>query len=107
MVNYLINKKWYDERNNNVEQEAMRIITTAAKMIQQEIQNIHLDTEYYQTTQEIKESTQQNKWCSPLLRMFLSKVVPNDASSCRTMHYKSSSSAYCYSSTVIWHWSRG
>ena len=78
VVNYIINKKWYDERNNNVEQEAMRIITTAAKLIRQEIQNIHLDTEYYPTTQEIKESTQQNKWCSPLLRMFLSKVVPNE-----------------------------
>ena len=56
----------------------MRIITTAAKLMRQEIQNIDLDTEYYTTTQEIKESTPQNKWCSPLLRMFLSKLVPNE-----------------------------
>ena len=77
MVNYIINKKWYDERINNVEKEAIRIITTAAKLIQQEIKNIDLGTEYYPTTQ-IKESAQQNKWCSPLLRMFLCKVVPNE-----------------------------
>ena len=100
MVNYIINKKWYEERNNDSEQEAMRIITTAAKLIRQEIQNIDIDTEYYPTTQGIKESTQQNQWCSPLLRMFLSSIN-------WTMHNKSSSCTYCYSSTVIWNWSRG
>ena len=78
MVNYIINKKWYEEINNDVEQEAMRIITTAAKLIRQEIQDIDIDTVYYPTTQGIKESTQQNQWCSPLFRMFLSKVVPNE-----------------------------
>ena len=78
MMNYIISRKWHSEKKENVEDEALRIITTAAKLIRQEIQRLSLKTEFYPTTQEIKESTTNNSWCPLLLKTFLSKVVPND-----------------------------
>ena len=44
MVNY-INKKWYDEKYRDVEGETIRIISTAAKLIREEIRQLKLNVD--------------------------------------------------------------
>ena len=38
MANYIINEKWYEKRQINVDDEATRIVITATKLIREEIQ---------------------------------------------------------------------
>ena len=38
MVNYIINEQWYEKRRNNVEDEAKRIVATAAKLIREKLE---------------------------------------------------------------------
>ena len=55
----------------------MRIINTAAKLIREEIRQLKLNVDFYPTTEEIKDSADNNNWCPPLLKSFLPTVVPN------------------------------
>ena len=41
MANYIINEKWYEKRQINVDDEAKRIVITAAKVIREEIRNLN------------------------------------------------------------------
>jgi len=53
MVDYLVNEKWYNERMNDAEDEAERIIMTAAKLILQDIRSKTYDSEFYPTKDTI------------------------------------------------------
>ena len=78
MVNYIINEQWYEKRRNNVEDEAKRIVATAAKLIREEIRNLHLSMECYPSKEEITDSVDENsRWMAYLLSTFLSYVVPD------------------------------
>ena len=38
MANTIINGKWYEDKNSNIDDEAKRIVTTAAKLIKSTVQ---------------------------------------------------------------------
>ena len=53
MVKYIINKKWYSEKKVNIEDEAERIVITAAKIIRAEIRDKEYDSDSYPSNNDI------------------------------------------------------
>ena len=74
LITYIINETLYDERCHNAEDKSLRIITTAAKFIRQEIRQMKLGVYFYPSTEDIMDSTRNNSWSRPLLRSFF---IPN------------------------------
>ena len=62
MTDCILNKEWYDDKKSNVEEEAERIITTAAKLIRQEIGKMELSTELYPSSKDIEKTTTKNSF---------------------------------------------
>ena len=76
MTNYIINENWYEKRQIN-DDEAKRIVITAAKLIREEIRNIKLSLDSYPTKDDIPDSINENScWKPNLLNTLLSFVVP-------------------------------
>ena len=71
MTIYIINEKWYEKRQINVDDESKRIVITAAKLIREEIRNIKLSLDSYPNKDNITDSINENS-CWKLL----SYVVP-------------------------------
>ena len=77
MANYIINEKWYEKRQINVDDEAKRIVITATKLIREEIRNIKLSLDSYPNKDDITDSINENScWKPNLLNTLLSYVVP-------------------------------
>ena len=77
MANYIINEKWYEKRQINVDDESKRIVITAAKLIREEIRNIKLSLDSYPNKDNITDSINENScWKPNLLNTLLSYVVP-------------------------------
>ena len=55
-ANYIINSKWYDDRQGNIEDEAIRIIKTAAKIIRGEIREAEYDVDVYPGSNHINDN---------------------------------------------------
>ena len=60
MANYIINEKWYEKRQINVDDEAKRIIINAAKLIREEIRNIKLSLDSYPNEDDITNLINEN-----------------------------------------------
>ena len=56
MSNYIINEKWYEKRQINVDDESKRIVMTATKLILEEIRNLKLSLNSYPNKDDIKYS---------------------------------------------------
>ena len=77
MANYIINEKWYEKRQINVDDEAKRIVKTATKLIREEIRNIKLSLDSHPNKDDITDSINENScWKPNLLNALLSYVVP-------------------------------
>ena len=76
MANYIINENWYEKRQIN-DDEAKRIVITAAKLIREEIRNIKLSLDSYPNKDDITDSINENSCSKPnLFNTLLSYVVP-------------------------------
>ena len=62
MAKYTINEKRYTEKKADVEDEAERIVITAAKIIRNEIRDREYNSESYPTTEDIGNMEQSRKW---------------------------------------------
>ena len=51
----IINDKWYQNRHENIKDEALRIVETAANLIIADIRRAPLDTEHYPNPQDIDD----------------------------------------------------
>ena len=73
MVSYIINEKWYEKRQINVDDKAKRIVITAAKLIREEIKNLKLSLDSYPSKDVITDSVNENScWKPNLLNTHLS-----------------------------------
>ena len=68
MDNFIINDRWYNDRDRNKERDAERIITTAAKLIMSEIREKRYDTSTYPTSEDIRN--QDVQWLPTGLKIF-------------------------------------
>ena len=66
MANYIINEKWYEKRQINVDDEAKRIVITAAKLIREESRNLKLSLDSYPH----KDATRDNVLLDSRQRLF-------------------------------------
>ena len=68
MANYIINEKWYEKRQINVDDEAKRKVITAAKLTREEIRNLKLSRDIYPNKDDITDSINENScWKQNLL----------------------------------------
>ena len=56
MANYIMNEKRYGKRQINVDDEAKRIVITAAKLIREEIRNIKLSLDSYPNKDDLTDT---------------------------------------------------
>ena len=75
MARYIINDKWYAEKKTNVEDEAERIVTAAAKIIRAEIRVREYDSSSYSTNQDITNFDQSRQWVPHYLQKFLEIII--------------------------------
>ena len=55
MANPIINGKWYEDKNSNIDDKAKKIITTTAKLIKSQIKEKNYSTDFYPSTEEISD----------------------------------------------------
>lgn len=53
MANTIINDNWHEDRNNNINNEATRIVTAAAKLIKLQTKENNYSTDFHPSTEEI------------------------------------------------------
>ena len=54
MANTIINDNWHEDRNSNIDKEATRIVTAAAKLIKlNQTKESNYSTHFYPSTEEI------------------------------------------------------
>ena len=72
---YIINDKWYTERKKCIENEAERIIKTAAKLILSDIQNANYDYNFYPSNEIIESVKEGKKWLPKYLLSFMENLL--------------------------------
>ena len=72
-----INKKWYEQRQINVDDEAKITAITATNLIREEIRNLKLSLDIYSNDNEITDSINEKSCSKPfLLNTLYSYIVP-------------------------------
>ena len=71
MAKYIINDKWYTGKKENIEDEAERIVVTAAKIIKAAIREKKYDVNSYPTNEDIESMDQGISWVPQYLHTFL------------------------------------
>ena len=77
VANYLINDKWYKNRKSDANDEAERIISTAAKLILDDMRSKDFSSEFYPMREEIASCDEGKLWVPPYLRLFMEKIIKN------------------------------
>ena len=74
----IVKQAWYRERCNNVEDEKQRIISFAAEIIKEEIQDLsECNKEYYPQEDNIANKDEGENWLPKMLLKFLSILIPS------------------------------
>ena len=68
---------WYRARESNPEEEKIRIVTTAAKLLRNSIKNYSHDCDYYPSVEDVID--EDNSSIPSLLKTFIEELVPNPA----------------------------
>ena len=77
MMEYLINDKWYKDRNSNTHVETERIISMAANLILDDIRSSNFDCEWYPSTEIMQSTENELEWIPHKLRLFMQYVCKN------------------------------
>ena len=75
MVNYLVTEEWYNQRMKDTEDEAERIVKTAAKLIMNEIRSSNFEHEFYPDKDSMGDVTFNIEWVPPYLKVFMKYLV--------------------------------
>jgi hypothetical protein len=74
-ADFHITDKWYTGRKVDSNEEAMRIIETAAKLILGDIRSKEYDLEFYPGNEDIETLSRGTDWVPPFLRLFLETMI--------------------------------
>ena len=77
MASYIINEKWYSEKKDDIQDEANRIVTAAAKIIKSAIRESKYDPKKYPTNDDIANAEQSKSWIPQHLQTLLMHIVPS------------------------------
>ena len=78
MAKYIINEKCYSEKIANIEDEAERIVITAAKIIRAEIREREYNTDSYPTNDDISNVKKSKEWILRPLEMLMKTIVQTE-----------------------------
>ena len=73
----ILNDKWYNDRKESVEDDSVRVVTAAAKLIKGQIREALYTTDSYPLTSSFSDVVAAKQWLPSLLRVFLEIVVPS------------------------------
>ena len=74
-VSSIINDKWYNNRKEDDEEEAERIVKTAAKFIFRDIRSTKFYKDYYPETSLVEDVYANIEWLPTYLRLFLQHLL--------------------------------
>jgi hypothetical protein len=77
MASFIVNSKWYECRKQSVEDESMRIVATAAKLLKAAIREVEFSKAVYPTCADISSVEASRKWMPELLNVFLDNIIPS------------------------------
>ena len=75
MASYILTDTWYAARKEVAEEEAERIVRTAAKIILDEIRSSKFTCETYPINEDIESIQQGKEWLPNYLRMFMELLI--------------------------------
>lgn len=78
MAKYIINEKWYSEKKANIEDEAERIVITAAKIIRAEIRDKEYNSDSYPTNDDISNIEKSREWIPHHLQTLIKTIVSSE-----------------------------
>lgn len=76
--NYIINEKWHSEKKASIEDEAERIVITAAKIISAKIRGKKYDSESYLTEEDISSNDRARQWIPHHLQTLLKTIISSE-----------------------------
>ena len=78
MAKYIINEKWYSDKKANIEDEAERIVITAAKIIRAEIREKEYNSDSYPTNDNISNIEKSREWIPRHLQTLMKTIVSSE-----------------------------
>ena len=75
IADYLLSDKWYNSRKESMEDEAERIVLTAAKIIRDNIRSKTYQIENYPEEEEISNVEKGMEWLPKYLCIFLQAII--------------------------------
>ena len=75
VAKYIINDMWYENRREDPNNEAKRIVKTAEKLIISEIRNQTSDCGYYIDNNYISDVQENIDWLTPNLKLFIKRCA--------------------------------
>ena len=78
MANTIINEKWYQEKKNDIDDEAARVVETAARLIKSEIKETIYNTDMYPSKTDIRDF---DNFTSYLLKILMETLITSELAS--------------------------
>src|SRR6218665_2578960 len=78
MAKCIINDKWYAERDSDINNESIRIVQAAAKLVKSEIRESLFQTDQYPSNCHIEDKGCAKQWVPPLLQTFLGSIIGDE-----------------------------
>jgi len=78
MAKCIINDKWYAERDSDINNESIRIVQAAAKLVKSEIRESLFETDQYPSNCHIEDKGCAKQWVPPLLQTFLGSIIGDE-----------------------------
>ena len=75
MTEFIVNDKWFSERKKDSNDEAERIIVTAAKLILNNIRSAKFNYEFYPTREDIENCEKGKEWLPDYLKLFPENIL--------------------------------
>jgi len=78
MASFILHEKWQSDRQQNVHDESVRVVSSAADLIINDIKEKQYVTDTYPTTTEISDTDKLKDWIPPLLLLLMDKIIPDE-----------------------------
>lgn len=76
-VGKILNNKWYEKRNDDLQKESERIIKTAAKLIIDDVKSTNFDCQVYPSNEDIASIAKGKEFLPKNLQLLMECLVPD------------------------------
>ena len=75
MTNHIINDKWYSDKQSSIEEESVRIVKCAARLIRDSICEVQYHISKSSTLEHIRDKDLIQQWVPHMLRTFMANLT--------------------------------